>query len=155
MVTELRHRDTTLPRMPQAQQWAMKCHVIMLDTTGTTYTLYGIEERRKQSKKKKIKAKSNEKKEQMKEKKRRIEETNCRAPLPQARRQTLEKGRAGKGKKITKTPLLVNRVSESFFFQILDIFPRNFSIFHIFLFFFSKYWNINELDIFASGEFHE
>ena len=34
-------------------------------------------------------------------------------------------------------------------------FSRNFSIFHIFLDFFSKYWNVNELDIFGSGEFHE
>ena len=42
------------------------------------------------------------------------------------------------------------------FFQIFDIFvSRNFSISHIFLVFFSKYSNVNELDIFSSGEFHE
>ena len=34
-------------------------------------------------------------------------------------------------------------------------FSRNFSIFHMFLFFFSKYWNVNELDCFGSGEIHE
>ena len=36
-----------------------------------------------------------------------------------------------------------------------DIFSRNFFIFHIFLIFFSKYVKFNELDVFASGEFHE
>ena len=45
-VTKLRHRDTTLPRMQEALQWAMQCHVIMLDTTGTTYSIYEIEKRK-------------------------------------------------------------------------------------------------------------
>ena len=43
------------------------------------------------------------------------------------------------------------------FLNIFDIYfvSRNFSIFHITLFFYWEYWNVNELDIFASGEFHE
>ena len=40
------------------------------------------------------------------------------------------------------------------FFPNFRHFFRNFSIFHVFLFF-SKYWNVNELDFFCSGEFHE
>ena len=44
----------------------------------------------------------------------------------------------------------------SFLSESLAFFSRNFSIYHIFLFFFlPKYWNVNELDIFGSGEFHE
>ena len=48
MVAKLRHRDTTLPRMyavSTAVGNAIPCHHI-LDTTGTTYTFYKIEERK-------------------------------------------------------------------------------------------------------------
>ena len=41
------------------------------------------------------------------------------------------------------------------FFPIFrHFFSLNFSIFDIYLLF-SKCWNVNELDIFGSGEFHE
>ena len=68
----------------------MKCHVIILDMTGTTYTsIYEIEKRRETIKEKtKKEDKSKEKKKKMK-KKNKIEETNCRAPPPQASWQTL------------------------------------------------------------------
>ena len=45
----------------------------------------------------------------------------------------------------------------AFFPSFRHLFRANFLIFRIFLFFFSsKYWIVNELDIFgSSGEFHE
>ena len=45
-------------------------------------------------------------------------------------------------------------IGELFFPNFSTFVLRNLLIFHIFLFFFSKYWNVNELDIFCSGEFH-
>ena len=68
----------------------MQSHVIILllvDTTGTTYTFYEIDEE-KDTVKQKTKTKTNRKKEK---KKIIIKETNWRVPLPQAMWQTLEK----------------------------------------------------------------
>ena len=45
-------------------------------------------------------------------------------------------------------------LSESFLFDIYFAQYLNLPYFPVF-FFFSKYWNVNELDIFGSGEFHE
>ena len=56
--------------------------------------------------------------------------------------------------------------NERFFIRVIligELFPQFFDIFfraifqssHIFLFFPPKYWNVNELDIFGSGGFHE
>ena len=48
-------------------------------------------------------------------------------------------------------------LSESFFSKLIVdiIFAQFFNLPHYFPVFFSKYWNVNEVDIFASGEFHE
>ena len=35
-----------------SKQWAMQCHVIILDATGTEYTFYEIEKRKETKKKK-------------------------------------------------------------------------------------------------------
>ena len=52
--------------------------------------------------------------------------------------------------------LRVLLIGEFFFFPIFFFFfSRNLSIFHIFLIFFPKFVKLNELDFFASGEFHE
>ena len=57
LVTKLRHRDTTLPRMhydrKHSSEWGMQCHVITLDTTSTTYTFYETEKRKETKKNKK------------------------------------------------------------------------------------------------------
>ena len=44
---------------------------------------------------------------------------------------------------------------ESFFPQIFDIFFAEFFDLPYFPVFFFKYWNVNEIDIFGAGEFHE
>ena len=51
--------------------------------------------------------------------------------------------------------ILIGDLSESVFSIISTFFPRNFPILHIFLIFFPEYVKFNELDFFASGEFHE
>ena len=53
----------------------MQCPVITLDTTGTTYTFYEIEKRKKTKGNENKKDKSEGKKEEVI-----IEETKCRAP---------------------------------------------------------------------------
>ena len=86
----------------------MKCHVIILDTTGTTYTFYEIEKQKETKKNKNKKDKSKEK-----GNKQTIEETSCRA-TPAGDVADTSKERAGKKKnKRRKMPLLVSRVEQS------------------------------------------
>ena len=57
---------------------------------------------------------------------------------------------------IWQVPTKGSFLFESFFPKLSTFVSLNFSMFHIFLFFFSNnYWNGNDLDFFASGEFHE
>ena len=104
------HTDTTYLVYGKAQQSAMQCHAIILDTTCTTYTFYEIE-KRKETKKTHEQRRRVGREEETKIKK--VEETNCRAPPPQAMWQTLEKNDLEKKRnKKKKTSLLVNRVGE-------------------------------------------
>ena len=53
VVTKLRHRDSTSPRVQCALQWAMQSRVIILDTTGTAYAIiYEIVKRKETIKEK-------------------------------------------------------------------------------------------------------
>ena len=83
VVTKVRHRDTTLPRMLQAQQqWATQCHVIILDTTGNTYTFYEIEKRKETERKQKQRQIGREKAKKKREKKCHLATRVCRLRPP-------------------------------------------------------------------------
>ena len=71
----------------------------VLDTTDTAYTFYEIEKRKEIKKNKEDKSKEKKKK----RKREKIEETNCRAPPPQAMWQTLENSKLGKKEKKKNT----------------------------------------------------
>ena len=134
----------------------MQRHVIILNTTGPTYAFYEIDKRKETRKNEKQLI-------QIKRKKKRKNRRNKLSCPPRRRCGIHFNRRARKKKKKKKTPQLVNRFRvilwghsyRSFFSNFSTFFSRNFSVFHVFLFFSSKYWNVNKLDIFASGEFHE
>ena len=90
----------------------MQCHVMILNMKGTTYTFYELEKRKGTIKEKTETRKTNRerKRKKMKAKTRR---NNLSCPPPRRRGgQHLKKNELEKRKKITKTPLLVNRVRQ-------------------------------------------
>ena len=117
MVTKLRRRDSTLPRTwyalrTQRQWWAMQCHVIILDTTGTRYTFYAVE-KQKQKNNGKTKKQTRQIERERKEENIRRKKLTAVVPPPRAMWRTLEKNeleKERKRKKNTTTIVLVNRV---------------------------------------------
>ena len=104
VVTKLRRRDTTLPRMyavSTAVGNAVPCSSYILDTTGTTYTFYVIEKQKKQSKKEKT-----NRKRKRRTNRKETGRNNLSCPAPRRRGgQHLKKNQLEKNKIIiTKTP---------------------------------------------------
>ena len=76
---------------------------------------------------------------------------------PRCKNTTADFAQTTTGTIIKLLPVLKTRVIlvGKLFSQIFDIFLAQFFNLPYFPVFFSKYWNVNELDIFVSGEFHE
>ena len=139
----------------------MQCYVIILDTTGTTYTFYEIKEQKGTIKEKTKTKKTNRKRKGREMTERKIEVTrSCRSPRRQARCPTLEKERPEKKRKKIKSTTACKQskghsYGRAFFPNTSTFVSRFFSIFHIIRLFSHKYWNVNEVDIFGFGEFDE